>query len=310
MIHTENELCVAVVQAAPVLFNLEKTLEKGLLLIKEAAAKGARLVVFPESFIPAYPRGLSFGFVVGSRTAAGRQDWKRYYDNSVAVPGRVSEALANAAKENAIYLSIGVTEKDSDGSTATLYCTNLFFGPEGQYLGKHRKLKPTGSERCIWGEGDGSTLTVIDTPYGRMSSLICWENYMPLARAALYAKGVTLYIAPTADSREAWQSSMRHIALEGRCYVIGCNQYVEKSMYPTDLNGFGELAKEPEVMASGGSCIVDPFGNYVAGPLFGREDMLLARLDLEKVITSRMDFDPAGHYARNDVFKLSVNEGR
>lgn len=310
MINTEKELTIAVVQAAPILFDLEKTLDKAVILIKEAAAKGAKLVVFPEVFIPAYPRGLSFGFVVGSRTMAGRKDWKRYYDNSVAVPSKATEVLANAARENSIYLSMGVTEKDSDGTTATLYCSNLFFGPDGRYLGKHRKLKPTGSERCIWGEGDGSTLITIDTPYGRMGTLICWENYMPLARAALYAKGVTLYIAPTADSREAWQATMRHIALEGRCYVIGCNQYVEKSMYPTDLNCYDELAKEPEVMASGGSCIVDPFGNYVAGPVFGKEDMLVATLELDKVVSSRLDFDPAGHYSRNDVFKLIVNEGK
>lgn len=310
MNYPEEKLPVAVVQAAPVLFDLEKTVEKTVGLIKEAAAMGAKLVVLPESFIPAYPRGLSFGFKVGSRTMEGRKDWKRYFDNSVGVPSQTTEILAGAAKQNAVYLSIGVTEKEADATSATLYCTNLLFGPDGQFLGKHRKLKPTGSERCIWGEGDGSTLTTVDTPYARIGALICWENYMPLARAAMYAKGVTLYIAPTADSRDAWQATVRHIALEGRCFVIGCNQYVEKSMVPSDLNCYSELANEPEVMSAGGSCIVDPFGNYVVGPLFGKEEILYAELDMAKVVLSRLDFDPAGHYARNDVFKLIVNEGK
>lgn len=308
MINTEKVLRVAVIQAAPVIMDLEGTLEKTLNLIKEAALKGAKLVVFPESFIPAYPRGFSFGFVVGSRTMEGREDWKRYYDNSVAVPGPVTDALAKAAKDAGIYLSIGVTEKDGDGRNCTLYCSNLFFGPDGEFLGKHRKLKPTGTERCIWGEDDGSTLTVIDTPYGRMGSLICWENYMPLARVALYTKGVTIYIAPTADSREEWQSTMKHIALEGRCFVIGCNQYVEKNMNPEDLNCYKELENQPEIMCPGGSCIISPFGKYVAGPVFNKEDMLLADLDLDQVILSRIDFDPVGHYSRPDVFEFILHE--
>lgn len=269
---------------------------------------GAKIVVFPESFIPAYPRGLSFGFVVGSRTMEGRKDWQRYYENSVQVPNKITDILGKAAKEAGIYLSIGITEKDGENLNSTLYCTNLFFGPDGKLLGKHRKLKPTGTERCIWGEGDGSTLTAIDTPYGKMGSLICWENYMPLARAAMYAKGVTIYIAPTADSREQWQCTMRHIALEGRCFVIGCNQYVEKRMYPSDINYYHELESEPDVMCSGGSCIVDPFGNYVKGPVYNKEEILIADLELEQVIQSRLDFDVVGHYSRPDVFKLTVQE--
>lgn len=296
---------VAVVQAAPVLMDLRATVEKALSLIHEARQKGADLIVFPESFIPAYPRGLSFGFVVGSRTMEGRKDWQRYYDNSVPVPGPVTAELGQACKEAGVYLSIGVTERDGSNLNSTLYCTNLLFGPDGRLLGKHRKLKPTGTERCIWGEGDGSTLTVLDTPYGRIGSLICWENYMPLARMAMYAQGTALYIAPTADSREEWQCTVRHIALEGRCYVIGCNQYVEKNMYPTDLHYYHELESQPEIMCSGGSCIVDPLGKYVAGPVYGREDIILAELDLNLIIQSRMDFDVAGHYARPDVFKFS-----
>ncbi|WP_315118189.1 carbon-nitrogen hydrolase family protein [uncultured Clostridium sp.] len=308
MTDTIKTVRVAVVQASPVIMDLNATVEKTLILIKKAKKMGANIVVFPESFIPAYPRGLSFGFVVGSRTMEGRKDWQRYYENSVAVPSTITDILGKAAEEAQIYLSIGVTEKDDRELNTTLYCTNLFFGPNGQLLGKHRKLKPTGTERCIWGEGDGSTLTVVDTPYGKMGSLICWENYMPLARMAMYAKGVKIYIAPTADSREEWQCTMRHIALEGRCFVIGCNQYVEKSMYPADLNYYYELESQPEIMCPGGSCIVDPFGKYVVEPVFNKEEILIADLELDQIIQSRIDFDVVGHYSRPDVFKFTVEE--
>lgn len=301
-------LRVAIVQAAPVIMNLDETAKKAVSLINEAGQKKVDLVVFPEAFIPAYPRGLSFGFVVGSRTMEGREDWQRYYENSVRVPGNITEILGKAAQEAGVYLSMGVIERDASEINHTLYCTNVFWGPDGNLLGKHRKLKPTGSERLIWGEGDGSTLTTINTPFGKMGSLICWENYMPLARAAMYGKGVTIYIAPTADSREEWQCTLRHIALEGRCFVIGCNQYVEKSMYPTNLHYYHELESQPEVMCTGGSCVVNPFGKYVVGPVFGCEDIIYAELDPVQVIQSRLDFDVVGHYARPDVFELIVHE--
>ncbi len=301
-------LPIAVIQASPIFMDLEGTLKKTLKLIKEASCKGAKLIVFPEAFIPAYPRGLSFGFVVGSRTMEGRKDWKRYYDNSVAIPGPVIDILANAAKEADAYISIGVIEKDGENKDNTLYCTNLFFGPDGKFLGKHRKLKPTGSERCIWGEGDGSTLTVIDTPYGKMGSLICWENYMPLARVSMYNKGVNIYIAPTADNREEWQCTVRHIALEGRCFVISCNQYITKSMYPVDLNCYEELEKQPEDLCPGGSCVISPFGKYVTEPVWNREEIIMANLDLEEITLSKIDLDVMGHYARPDVFELIVHE--
>ncbi|MEW9096068.1 MAG: carbon-nitrogen hydrolase family protein [Clostridiaceae bacterium] len=299
---------IAVVQASPIIMDKYATLKKTISLIKEVADKGAKIVVFPEAFIPAYPRGLSFGFVVGSRTMEGRKDWQRYYENSVAVPSDVTEALGEAAREYGVYLSIGITERDADEINTTLYCTVLFFGPNGEYLGKHRKLKPTGSERLIWGEGDGSTLTAVDTPYGKMGSLICWENYMPLARAAMYAKGVKIYIAPTADSREIYQSTIKHIALEGRCFVISCNQYVEKSMYPKDLNYYHELEKQPEIMCPGGSCIIDPLGRYVVEPVYNKEEILIGELDLDLIVQSRLDFDVTGHYSRPDVFELIVHE--
>lgn len=306
MKETKKKLKVAVAQAAPVIMNKEKTIEKSIKIIKKAGQEEAKLVVFPESFIPAYPRGFSYGFVVGSRTMEGREDWKQYYDNSIIVPSNDTDILGNAAKEAGVYLGIGVTERDD--VNCTLYCTYLFFGPNGKLLGKHRKLKPTGTERCIWGEGDGSTLTTIDTPYGVMGSLICWENYMPLARAAMYSKGITIYIAPTADSRDEWQSTMKHIALEGRCFVIGCNQYVTKDMYPNSLNYYSELESQPENMCPGGSCIVNPFGKYLVEPVWNKEDIVIAELELDQVVLSRLDFDPWGHYSRPDVFELIVHE--
>jgi nitrilase len=203
---------------------------------------------------------------------------------------------------------VGVIERDSSYSGGTLYCTLLYFSPKGELLGKHRKLKPTAAERLIWGEGDGSTLTVVDSEYGRIGGLICWENYMPLARMAMYAKGVDLYLAPTADSRDTWQATLRHIACEGRCFVLGCNQFVTKSMYPTNLPGIEEMSSQPEVICRGGSAIVSPLGELLAGPLFDAEGILYAGLDLGDIARSKFDFDVTGHYARPDVFQLKVNE--
>ncbi len=298
----------AVIQAAPVLFDREASVEKACRLTQEAAAQGARLILFPEAFIPAYPRGLSFGTVVGSRSPQGRQTWQTYWANAVDIPSPAVTALGAAAREANAYLAIGVIERDGQSSQGTLYCTVLYFGPDGTLLGKHRKLKPTAAERLIWGEGDGSTLTVLDTEFGRMGGLICWENYMPLARMALYGKGVELYLAPTADSRDTWQSTLRHIACEGRCFVLGCNQYVTKDMYPADLIGLEDLASQPETMCRGGSVIISPLGEVLAGPLFDQEGMLFADLDLAQVAQSKFDFDVTGHYARPDVFQLIVKD--
>jgi len=299
---------VAVVQAAPILFNREATVEKACRLTVEAAAQGAKLLLFPEAFIPAYPRGLTFGTVVGGRSAAGRRTWQCYWANAVDVPGAATEALGAAACQANAYLAIGVIERDSQFSRGTLYCTLLYFGPDGRLLGKHRKLKPTAAERLIWGEGDGSTLTVIETDIGKIGGLICWENYMPLARMAMYGKGVELYLAPTADARDTWQATLRHIACEGRCFVLGCNQFVTKAMYPACLDGVEELADQPEVICRGGSAIVSPLGEVLAGPLYEQEGMLFADLDLAEVARGKFDFDVVGHYARPDVFQLIVNE--
>jgi nitrilase len=246
--------------------------------------------------------------VVGHRKPAGRDLWERYWANAVEIPGPATEALGQAAREAHVDLAIGVIERDRAYGRGTLYCTLLYIGRDGQIAGKHRKLKPTGAERLIWGEGDGSTLTVLQTDYGRVGGLICWENYMPLARMALYAKGVALYLAPTADARDTWQATLRHIACEGRCFVLGCNQYVTKAMYPPDLQASEELAKAPEVMCRGGSAIISPLGEVLAGPLHDRAGTLYAELDLAQVTRAKLDFDVVGHYARPDVFQLTVNE--
>ena len=298
----------AVIQAASVLFDRQATVAKACRLIKEAGENGAQLLLFPEAFIPAYPRGLNFGMVVGSRTPEGRLTWQRYWENSVDVPGPATEALGKAAREAGVYLAMGVIERDSQYSRGTLYCSLLYFGPDGTLLGKHRKLKPTGAERLIWGEGDGSTLTVLDTELGRMGGLICWENYMPLARMAMYGKGVELYLAPTADQRDTWQATLRHIACEGRCFVLGCNQFVTKEMYPQDLAGIEELDDLPQILSRGGSAIISPLGEVLAGPLYDQEGILYAELDLAEIGRGKLDFDVVGHYARSDIFQLTVNE--
>ncbi len=298
---------VAVVQAAPVVMARDATIEKVVTLTREAAAGGARLVLFPEAFVPAYPRGLSFGVVVGSRTDAGRRLFARYAANAVEVPSAATDRLGAAAREAGVYLAVGVIERDRT-SGGTLYCTLLYFAPDGRLLGKHRKLKPTAGERLIWGEGDGSTLPVFDTEIGKIGGLICWENYMPLARMAMYRKGVEIYLAPTADARDVWQATLRHIALEGRCYVLGCNQYATKSMYPADLEGLEDLADAPEELCRGGSAIISPLGEYLAGPLYGAEGILYAEMAAAQITAGKFDFDVIDHYARNDVFHFSVNE--
>ncbi|ALS77445.1 nitrilase [Planococcus kocurii] len=299
---------VAVVQAGAEIMDKEKGVAKTVRLIQEAARQQANIIVFPEAFIPAYPRGMSFGAVVGSRDWEGRKDFREYWDHSITAPGPETQAIGKAARQTGAYVVIGVIEKDSNGSQGTLYCTVLFFGPDGELLGKHRKLKPTGSERLIWGQGDGSTLPVFETPYGRLGALICWENYMPLARAAMYDKGIQIYVMPTADGRDTWTSTVRHVAAEGRCFVLSCNQYSTKSMYPEAISSRAEFQELPEEMSRGGSCIAGPLGELIVEPVYGEETILYAELDLDQIAESQFDFDVSGHYARPDVFQLSVNE--
>ncbi len=297
---------IAIVQGAPVLFDKEATLQKAVKEIRTAAENGAELIVFPESYIPCYPYGMTFGFTVGSRTAAGREDWKVYYDNSVLVPGPETEALGNAAKEAGAYVSIGITERDA--TNATLYCTNLIFAPDGTLAARHRKLKPTGAERFIWGDGYEGAFPVVDTPWGVMGSVICWENYMPLMRVALYEKGISLYLAPNTNDNPEWQDSIKHIAIEGHCYVVNADQYFTRDMYPKSLNAQDEIRALNETVCRGGSCVIDPYGHYVNEPVWDKEGILYADLDMEQVAASRMEFDGVGHYSRPDVLKLQINE--
>ncbi|WNS76184.1 carbon-nitrogen hydrolase family protein [Bacillus sp. DTU_2020_1000418_1_SI_GHA_SEK_038] len=299
---------VAVVQAGSIVMNKERCIDKAIKIIEEAGEQGANLIVFPEAFIPAYPRGMSFGAVVGNRSDQGRNDFLRYAKNAITVPGPETDQLGAAVKQAGAYTVIGVIERDQETSGGTLFCTAIFFGPDGELLGKHRKLKPTGSERLIWGEGDGSTLPVFDTPFGKIGSLICWENYMPLARVAMYEKGIQIYIAPTADARDTWFATMQHIAIEGRCFVLSCNQYSTKEMYEEDLLETEEMQNMPFELTRGGSCIVNPLGKFLVEPVFGKEEILYASLDLDDITRGHFDFDVAGHYGRKDVFKLIVNE--
>jgi len=294
---------VAVVQAAPVAFDVARTLEKVRDLAADARRRGARLALFPEAFVSAYPRGLDFGATVGARTPEGREQFRHYWESAIDVPGPHVETLARIAKSNELYLVIGVVERDR----GTLYCTVLFFAPDGAYLGKHRKVMPTGTERLVWGFGDGSTMPVFETDLGRVGAVICWENYMPLLRAAMYGKGVEIYCAPTADGRDTWLPTMQHIALEGRCFVLSANQFALRSDYPADYRTtFGD---DPEtVISRGGSCIVGPLGRVLAGPDFNGEAILTAEIDRGEMASARLDFDAVGHYARPDVFRLVVDE--
>ncbi|MGB9867862.1 MAG: carbon-nitrogen hydrolase family protein [Bacillota bacterium] len=299
---------VAAVQIAPVMMDREATVQKVCDYVEKAAAQGAQLILFPEALIPGYPWRLYFGTTVGHRDPVGRKSWYRYWASAVDVPGAVTERIGRAAKKAGVYVALGLIERDQTYSHGTLYCTLVYFGPDGRLLGKHRKLKPTAAERYIWGEGDGSTMPTFSTEIGRIGGLICWENYMPLARMAMYAKGLDIYLAPTADSRDTWQATIRHIACEGRCFVVSCCQFVTKDMYPKDLEVLSELADAPEVISRGGSAIVSPMGEYLAGPLFGEEGIVFAELDLSLIAQGRYDFDVVGHYARPDVFRLIVDE--
>lgn len=293
---------VAVVQAAPVVFDCAATLGRVQKLATDAAAEGAGLVLFPEAFISGYPRGISFGTVIGDRTPEGRDLFRRYWESSIDIPGPALDQLCVLAAKLGIHLVVGVIEREG----GTLYCTAVFVSPGG-YLGKHRKVMPTAAERLVWGFGDASTLPVFNTPFGRLGAVICWENYMPLLRMAMYSKGIEIYCIPTADGRETWLSTVRHIALEGRCFVLSANQFTRLSDFPADIKN--ELASKPDdVVCLGGSCIVGPMGNVLAGPDFTKETILFADLDLADVARAKYDLDVTGHYARPDLFHLEINE--
>ena len=293
---------VAVVQAAPVVLDRERTLDRIESLAAEAAGLGARVVLFPEAFVPAYPASPVFGPVFGgfSDPQAGAA-FRRLAANAVEVPGPTTERIGRVAKAHGLHLCVGVNERTRTG---TLHCTLLLFDPTGALLQARRKLVPTHDERMFWGPGAAVAPATVDTPYGPMGQLTCWENYMPLARMSLYQGGERIHLAPTADASDGWQATIRHIALEGRVFVLAVNQYVTRAHYPEDFELKVSLRAAPEVLCRGGSAIVAPDGRYLAGPLYGEEGILTAELDLGEAVQGKQLLDVAGHYARPDVLRL------
>ncbi|CAB3829194.1 carbon-nitrogen hydrolase family protein [Achromobacter ruhlandii] len=279
----------------------DATLERILAFEAEISASGAALVVMPEALLGGYPKGEIFGTRLGYRLPEGREAYARYYQNAIDVPGPETDALAALSQRTGASLVIGVIER----AGSTLYCTALYFDPATGLAAKHRKLMPTGTERLIWGQGDGSTLPVLETAAGRVGGAICWENHMPLLRTAMYAKGVQIWCAPTVDERDIWQCSMRHIAHEGRCFVISACQ-VQPSPAELGLDVPGWDPQRP--LINGGSLIVGPLGDVLAGPLHGQTGLLTATIDVDELVRARYDFDVVGHYARPDVFTLEVDE--
>ena len=292
----------AVVQDSPVVFNLEATINKIDKLVKKACGKGAKLIVFPEAFVSSYPKGMDFGARIGSRTDAGRKDFLKYYNSSLDFNSREFKRILGIAKKNKVFLVVGVIEK----AQGTLYCTVVHISDKGKYLGKHRKIMPTASERLVWGFGDGSTLDAYKTSIGTLGSVICWENYMPMLRMTMYNQNVQLYCAPTADDRKSWISSMKHIALEGRCFVLSACQLLLRKDCPKD---YSVNIKDPKsYLMKGGSCIVSPLGEVLAGPDYKEKKILYANIDLDEIIKGKYDFDVVGHYSRPDIFKLMVDK--
>lgn len=305
MIDIQNTCHIAVVQATPVMFDKAAGTEKTCRLIAACAQHGAAFVVFPELFIPGYPYGMNFGFTVGSRSADGRKDWKTYYDHSLLLHGEEIRRIKECAVRHHVYVSVGYSERDA--VTGTLYNSNVMISPEGDVL-NHRKLKPTGSERVVWGDADRDYFPVMKTPWGPVGNLICWESYMPLARVALYQKGITLYISANTNDNPEWQHTIRHIAIEGHCYFINCDMFFTKQDYPETESAAQEIASLPDIVCRGGSCIIDPYGHEVTETIWDKEGILYASLDMQQVPASRMEHDVCGHYARPDVLHLDVTE--
>lgn len=277
------------------------TLEQILAYEDAIRESGASLVVMPEALLGGYPKGERFGTQLGYRLPEGREAFARYHANAIDVPGEKTEALAALSARTGANLVVGVIER----SGHSLYCTALFFDPQGGLAARHRKLMPTGTERLIWAKGDGSTLPVVEGRAGRLGAAICWENYMPLLRTAMYAKGIDIWCAPTVDERDMWQATMRHVACEGRCFVVSACQ-VQDSPRALGLDIEGWPAERP--LINGGSVIVGPLGEVLAGPLLGERGLLVAEIDTDALVRARYDFDVVGHYARPDVFELVVDE--
>lgn len=296
------KLTAAVVQTASVLLDTPATVDRALALMTEAAADGVQLLVFPEAYLGGYPKGADFHIYIGGRTPAGRAEYKRYFDAAVTMDGPEIAALEQAAAQHRMYVVMGIIERDG----GTLYCTVVYLGPEG-VLGKHRKLMPTALERLVWGYGDGSTLRVVDTPWGKLGAVICWENYMPALRMAMYQQRVAIYCAPTADDRDSWAATMTHIAMEGRCFVLSACQHLRRDQFPDQRMHNAIEPAAGGVLMRGGGMIVDPLGRVLAGPVYNEDVILKAELDMDSIGAAQMDFDPVGHYARPDVFSLHVN---
>uniref|UniRef100_A0A0K0DEC7 CN hydrolase domain-containing protein n=1 Tax=Angiostrongylus cantonensis TaxID=6313 RepID=A0A0K0DEC7_ANGCA len=295
-------MSVAIVQAGSIIYDTPSTLDKLENLTKEAVARGAKLVLFPEAFIGGYPKGMDFGIVLGIRSAEGREEFRKYYDSAIEEHGVESRRIAEIATTNDITIVVGVVERHG----GTLYCSVFFYGPNG-YLGKHRKLMPTALERCIWGNGDGSTMPVFSTAVGKIGAAICWENYMPMYRMTLYNKNVELYLACTVDDRETWLPTMRTIALEGRCFVISSAQFLTSAAYPEGHPMRLKHGKE-KILIRGGSCAIDPLGVVLVEPDFTKELIHYVDVDRSRIACAKMDMDTVGHYSRPEVFQLVVNE--
>jgi nitrilase len=293
----------AVVQAGTVGTDTAATLEKAEHLIAECGRRGVEVAVFPEAFIGGYPKGADFHIFIGGRVPESRDEFAGYWSRAIDVPGPDTVRLGRAARDARLFLTIGVIERDG----GTLYCTALFFGPDGSLLGKHRKTMPTAAERLCWGFGDGSTLTTVDTPWGKLGAVICWENYMPLLRMTMYGKGIAIYCAPTADDRDSWPATMRHVALEGRCFVLSACQYLTRKDFPAGMHN-RITDDQSSVLMRGGSLIVDPLGKVLAGPNYDGETVLTAELDSGDIARGKFDLDVVGHYARPDLFRLIVDE--
>jgi nitrilase len=293
----------AVIQAGTVLFDKAQTMERFADLLGDAAKQKAQLAVFPEAFIGGYVKGIDFGVRMGMRSDEGREDFARYFDNAIEVPGEDTNTIAKLVKDAGLYAVIGVIER----AGGTLYCTTLYFAPDGSLLGKHRKIMPTAMERVTWGFGDGSTLIAPETEIGVIGGAICWENLMPQMRLAMYAKGVEFYCAPTVDDRENWHAVMRTTAWEGRCFVLSAVQFLTINDYP-DGYDIRRPAGDNAPLINGGSCIISPMGEVLAGPIYGEEAVLTADMDKSVIAKGKYDFDVVGHYARPDIFTLHIDE--
>jgi nitrilase len=304
----ERAVKAACVQAEPVVLDRDATLEKLELLAAEAAGEGAELVVFPEAFIPVYPSSTWAKHFAGWADERSKAAFARIAEEAVAVPGPAADRLGATAKAHGVWLVTGVTEVDPE-RPGTLYNTLLYHAPDGSLALKHRKLVPTNHERLVWGPGDGSGLRAIATDVGRIGGLICWENYMPLARFALYESGIEIYVASTADDGDAWQSTLVHIARESRAFVVAPSHFQRASAYPDDFP-LRDALEGLDVLGRGGSAILGPDGSYLAGPLYDEEGILYAELEPARLYEERQRFDPAGHYHRPDVLRLKVRENR